>query len=125
VRSPGLRAREAAEALGLSAETLRRKAKAGQIKAERRGGRWVYSAREIETTRRVGSRWLTSSEAARTLRRSTKTVNSWADRGVLPFRRGRGGWRWFARTGVVALARAIGGRRRLSPAHLAGFLPEV
>ncbi len=119
-------AREAAKALGLSAATLRRQAGEGRLRAQRgRGGGWTYAASEIRLLRRFGAAWMTSSQVARVLNRSAKTVNAWGDSGLLICRRGRGRWRWFERSSVVAMARRLSGSRRLSRADRADLLSEV
>jgi excisionase family DNA binding protein len=103
---------EAARMLGITADTLARKARVGSVPAHKVGGRWRYPAHQIRLMVRVGPAWLTSTQAARAANRSTKTINAWADRGLLPCRRGRGGWRWFNRLDVVRLTNELNGRRR-------------
>jgi DNA-binding transcriptional MerR regulator len=117
-------AREASRALGLSAETLRRRGRGGNLGARRERAGWTYSAREVHLLRRIGAAWMTSSQVARVLKRSTKTVNAWADVGLLVFRRGPGQWRWFARASVIEMARRLGGRRRLRRADRAHLLSK-
>jgi predicted site-specific integrase-resolvase len=106
--------------LGITADTLARKARDGSVKAHKVGGRWRYPAGQIYLVVRVGPAWLTSTQAARTVNRSTKTINAWADRGLLPCRRGRGGWRWFSRLDVIKLTNELNGRRR-APRKWAGI----
>jgi hypothetical protein len=106
---------QAAGILGVSAEALRRRVRRGKLHARKVRGRWVYPASEIHLMGRVGPALLTSTQAARALRRSTQTVNAWADRGLLPYRRGPGGWRWFDRAGVVALAASLQRSPRFHP----------
>ena len=118
-------AREASKALGRSAATLRRWVAAGRLDARRVRGRWTYGRREVHLLRRFGAAWMTSSQVARALGRSSKTVNKWADAGLLICRRGRGRWRWFERTSVAAMARRLVSRRRLNGADRAELLLEV
>lgn len=118
-------AREASKAVGRSPATLRRWVADGRLDARRGRGGWTYAPREIHLLRRLGAKWLTSSQVARALGRSGKTVNGWADAGLLICRRGRGGWRWFDRTSVAAMARRLIGRRRLNGADRAELLSEV
>src|SRR5438132_10651567 len=109
-------AREASKALGRTAATLRRWAADGRLDARRGRGGWTYARREVHLLRRFGAAWITSSQVARALGRSSKTVNGWADAGLLICRRGRGGWRWFERMSVAVMARRLIGRRRLNAA---------
>jgi predicted site-specific integrase-resolvase len=120
-----LPAREAARLLGVSAETLRRRARRGRLQARLFRGRWFYPSGEIEVVRRLGPAWMTSGQAARLLRRCRKTVNAWADAGLVVCRRGPGQRRWFQRASVVAVAWALGGRRRMAADDLAGRLSEA
>jgi hypothetical protein len=125
VRRQRYSARAAAKALGLTTEILRRRSRTGRLGRRRGRGGWTYSAREIESLRRQGAKWMTTGQAARVLKRSTKTVNGWADSGLLVHRRGRGGWRWFARASVLFVARVLDGRCRLNRRDRAALLSEV
>ena len=118
-------AREAANALGRSAATLRRWVADGRLDARRGRGGWTYTKEDVQLLRQFGAAWITSSQVARALGRSNKTVNAWADTGLLVCRRGQGGWRWFDRDSVAAMARRLIGRRRLNGADRAELLSEV
>ncbi len=63
-----------------------------------------------DDTRPEDEPWLTSTEAARILHVSTKTVDRWADRGLIPCIVTLGGHRRFTRQAVAeAKARMEGG----------------
>lgn len=110
-----LLAGEAARMLGITADTLARKARVGGVPGHKIGGRWRYPAQQIDLIVHVGPVWLTSTQVARAVNRSTKTINTWADRGLIPCRRGPGGWRWFNRPDVIKLRNELNGRRRVPP----------